>query len=502
MSTTFPVVTAAPEAAASRSETSRAWRRIFSFPVTICGLLAVLGTLTVSARLNDPDTWWHLRLGQFMWKTRSIPQVDVLSYSTARHSVIPHEWLSQLCIFAAYQLGGLTGMMLWLTFFSVALLVAGYAFCTLYSGNAKTSFVGALMIWLFSTVGLAIRPHLIGYLLLIAELTLIHLGRTRSSRWFFALPPLFALWINIHGSFFIGLVVAAIFLLSSFFQFNSGSLSSQAWPRPTQLRFLIAMLLATGCLFLNPGGIRQILYPLDTMFRQPINLANIEEWQPLQLSGQRGVFVLVTLAILFLLIAMRKADLHLHELLLFGIGLWLACSHARLLFVFGILVAPTLSRMLSAVWENYSFEQDRILPNVVMLSLALAAVLIAFPSSKNLSAQVNAANPVKAVEYIRSHHLPGPILNDYRYGGYLIWAAPEYPVFIDGRADLYEWAGVLGPYGRWATLQEDPRLLPSRYGVRTILLPAGAPMVQTLPFVPGWKAVYSDSNAIVFSHID
>ena len=31
------------------------------------------------------------------------------------------------------------------------------------------------------------------------------------------------------------------------------------------------------------------------------------------------------------------------------------------------------------------------------------------------------------------------MLNEYVYGGYLIWAAPENPVFVDGRADIFEW---------------------------------------------------------------
>ena len=74
----------------------------------------------------------------------------------------------------------------------VSLLVAGYVLCSLYSGNAKVSFAGALDCVAIRHGGLAVRPHMFGYLLLVAELILIHLGRTRTPRWFFALPPLFA----------------------------------------------------------------------------------------------------------------------------------------------------------------------------------------------------------------------------------------------------------------------------------------------------------------------
>src|ERR1700692_2227866 len=114
--------------------------------------------------------------------------------------------------------------MLWLCFFTASLLIAGYTLCSLYSGNSKTAFLGALTIWLFGTVGFAIRPQMIGYLFLIFELLFLHVGQTRDRRWFLGLPPLFAIWINCHGSFFFGIALAALFLFSSYFDFQIGSL--------------------------------------------------------------------------------------------------------------------------------------------------------------------------------------------------------------------------------------------------------------------------------------
>ncbi len=85
-----------------------------------------------------------------------------------------------MLIYGAYGWAGYPGLMLWLCFFTSALLIAGYALCSLYSGNAKVGWAGALVIWLFASVGYAIRPQMIGYLLLILELLVIHLGRTRN----------------------------------------------------------------------------------------------------------------------------------------------------------------------------------------------------------------------------------------------------------------------------------------------------------------------------------
>ncbi len=181
---------------------SRASPFVFSFPVMLAGLLAVLAVLTVRSRFDDPDLWWHLKTGEIVWTTRSIPRTDLFSYTTHHHAWIAHEWLSQVLIYGGYRFAGYSGLMLWLCFFAAALLIAGYALCSLYSGNSKAGFLGAMLVWLFATVGFSIRPQMVGYVLLLVELLLIHLGRVRNPLWFFGLPPLFAIWVNCHGSFF------------------------------------------------------------------------------------------------------------------------------------------------------------------------------------------------------------------------------------------------------------------------------------------------------------
>ena len=85
------------------------WLYVFSFPTAVAGLLLVLAVLTVRSRFNDPDMWWHLRTGQIIWTTHTIPLVDVFSYTTHHQSSIPHEWLSQMLIYMAYRFGGYTG---------------------------------------------------------------------------------------------------------------------------------------------------------------------------------------------------------------------------------------------------------------------------------------------------------------------------------------------------------------------------------------------------------
>ncbi len=465
----------------------------------LAALLALLAVLTVQARFDDPDMWWHLKMGQIIWTTHTIPLADSLSYTTGGQAIIPQEWLAQVTIFAAWKCAGLSGLMLWLSLLSAALLVAGYALCSIYSGNAKVAFLGALILWLFATVGFSIRPQMIAYLLLIVELMLIHLGRTRNPRWFLLLPLLFVLWINCHGSFILGIILAGVFLFTSLFNFRRASLTAQPWNPRSRRMLALAMLLSIAALFVNPVGIKQILYPFDTMLNMHILLGSVDEWAPLNMTEARGIALLAVLLCIFLLVAVRRAELFLDELFLLAIGAWLAVSHMRMLIVFGILAAPILSRLLATSWENYDAEKDRVWPNAAVIGASLLAIYLAFPATGNLQKQVEEQSPVKAVRFIRSSHLAGPMLNDYAFGGYLIWAAPEYPVFIDGRTDIYEWSGVLGEFGDWATLRSDPRTLLQKYKIGFCLLNRNSPMTHVLPLLHEWKIVYEDNNSVIFA---
>ena len=473
---------------------------VCSFPAALGCLLVVLSVLTVKSRFDDPDMWWHLKTGQIIWTTHAIPTTDIFSYTTHHHGYIPHEWLSQLVIYGAYRLGGYSGLMLCFCFFTSALLIAGYALCSLYTENPKIGFLGTLAIWLFATSGLSIRPQMIGYLLLVIELLLIHLGRSRNQRWFFGLPPLFAIWVNCHGSFFLGLLVAGILLVTSFSSFQAGSLVSPRWSSGVSKTFRLSLALSIPALFCNPIGFTQILYPVNTLLHQPLGLSQVEEWQPLQLSDGRGLALLAVLAGISLVVIVRHSELLWHELLLLALGTWLAISHRRLVFVFGILAAPVLSRLLSSFWDGYRQDKDLPLPNTILIAASLLIAFRAFPGQAMLTEQVEQASPVKAVEFIKASHLSGRMLNEYVYGGYLIWAAPENPVFVDGRADVFEWTGVLADFGQWETLQSNPRVLLEKYGIDFCLLARSSPMATVMSLLKDWKIAYEDNNSVIFTH--
>jgi hypothetical protein len=478
------------------------FRFAFSYPVFLSFSLIALLALTVRGRFSNTDLWWHLRMGQIVWTTHSIPTTEILSYSAAGHTWIPHEWLSQLSIFGAYHVAGYVGLMLWLYVFASLLVVLLYLFCWLYSGNAKISFVGGLAGWFFGTVGLAIRPLMVGHLLLVIELLLLELGRKKDRRWFWALPALFAVWVNCHSSWPFGMVILLVTIACSFRDLKIGPVLSSAWT-PGVRRTLIAGSVLSGlALFLNPAGWEALTYPLNALFLQHTGLSRVQEWQPLSFLDPRAVGLLIVLSGLALAAAAKAVQIRLEEAILCSLAATMAVRHQRMLFLFGIVVAPVVCRVLADSWERYDPKRDLRVANAVCMAIAAVVVVISFPREAELVSEERAANPIGAVEFIRKAQLSGPMMNAYDFGGYLIWMIPEHKVFVDGRADVFDWTGVLGAFERWSMLEEDPQILLKKYRIKFCVLESGSPIAQVMPYLPGWHKAFGDSIGTVFVYQD
>jgi len=489
-----------PPSAPAHPRSRRLLQNVGSFSAVLTALLMFVSVWTVRSRFSDPDMWWHLKSGEIIWKTHSIPRVDLFSFTTNQYPYIPHEWLAQLTIYAAYHFGGYSGIMLWLCVVASMVSLLGYALCRLYSGDPRIAFLGGLGIWFFATVGLSARPQLAGYVLLLCELLILVLGRHGNPRWFLTLPVLFAVWVNIHGSFLLGLIVLGSMLFCGCLDFRVGLLVSRRWRKERRNMLGLALLLSVAALFVNPVGLSQITYPIITMFgKQQLALQYSLEWQPTALTDMRIWAVFITAASVLIVPLLRRADLRFDELLLVAAGFVLAVQHERMLFVFGILTLPVFCRLLAEARNRSESRRNLIVPNLLIIGLVLISLPRAFPGSRQLVDQVNKGNPAKAVEFIERSGFSGRMLNDYLYGGYLIWAFPANKVFIDGRSDVYEWSGVFKEYLAWVTLQADPRTILDKYQIDLCLLSRGAPVVRALQLLPGWKTVYSDEMSVVLA---
>jgi len=106
--------------------------------------------------------------------------------------------------------------------------------------------------------------------------------------------------------------------------------------------------------------------------------------------------------------------------------------------------------------------------------------------------------PIGAVEYLTANPPPLNLFNSYNWGGYLIYALPDVPVFIDGRTDLYGDVFVTDAYYRPAIGDESWRAVFTQYGINAALIEVGSGLEAVLRTEPGWRLAYADDLAAVF----
>jgi hypothetical protein len=466
-----------------------ALREVLGLPMVLASLLVCLTFCFCAMRFNDPDIWWHLKLGQEVWQTHAVPNADHWSFTVYGKPWIAHEWLSQLFLYTVWRAGGFEALQLWLCLLSSGIVVMVYVLCRRYCGNPTVAALGGFLAFFFGTIGFSIRPQLVGFALLVIELLLLERAWSGRPRLLWCLPPLFALWVNCHGSYMLGLGILC-----------AASLCAWKARRGPGVRLLAGVLVSSAAaLVINPVGFKLLAYPLDPFLHEHTSMTFVQEWLPLTTQDIRGIGLFVVLSALLVAGLTGKARATAFELMVLIPVSFLAIRHTRMVFVFGIICAPIVCRIVAGLISPAKPRVDYLPANAFLMLLAALGCYAAFPSAQKIQASIDSHNPVAAVRFIRQSGLRGPMLNDYVWGGYLIWALPEQKVFVDGRGDVYDWAGVLAQYRDWVSLDADPARLLDDYRIGFCLLPVASPAARFMPHLAGWTKVYSDPVAVVFA---
>jgi len=162
-------------------------------------------------RYADTDLWGHIVFGNLILHARRLVAYDPYSYSVPGHRWLRHEWLSQAIMASAYDAAGVIGLKLW----KLACTAATIVFIAAAEGETGAPIMiqfGVLMVAAFALIPqMQFRPQLFTWALmaaLMAGLTRDNFGR-RAPIWL-AIPGL-ALWANLHGGFFIGVVMLGVY---------------------------------------------------------------------------------------------------------------------------------------------------------------------------------------------------------------------------------------------------------------------------------------------------
>jgi hypothetical protein len=208
---------------------------------------------------------------------------------------------------------------------------------------------------------------------------------------------------------------------------------------PAGARFLAARAWATFALvalaasLINPYGVDALFLPFRLMSVE--NLSRISEWRPQDFSHV-GTMELALLTLLGFALTRPFAMPPIRVALIIAV-IAIALQHSRHQVLLGILAPMLLARPIAAAIRagRPGEEWRRIgriaLPATVAATLAVSAVRLLTP----IEPIDGAAAPISALSAVPLDLRRKPVLNDYAFGGYLIFEHVR--PFIDARVELY-----------------------------------------------------------------
>jgi hypothetical protein len=498
-------------------------------------ILVILSFLLVvgSARPLPPnDLWWHARIGSEILDTGHIPRHDVYSLTERGQPFFYQSWLAEVLMASLLRLGDVRLLIFTRALIMVALFGTVMLLCWWASeGNRKATVLATLGAILLGLGNQTVRPQLFAYPIFIAVYALLWLylrGGARRSVWL--IPLLVMIWVNVHGSFALGLGLIWLVFLGELLSLALPKLAGRLPPGRTNAREWLTTLglialLSTALILFNPRGLDILGYVADLMTDVPSQTLGAE-WQPLDPRAGLGQ----SFYLLFLLgvatLALARPPVPLTDLFLFLAFAWLGASGLRYVVWFGVVGAPIVAgAWLRFPWDDLVRWRDRLagralgqrllhgdgsgypgfrrlaLAAVILSLLAVTALYLFYPDDDLwLTDRTGSA----AVEFMDRNAMHGRLFNELGRGSYVIWRlGPAQPVYIDPRFELYP----LEHFQDYLTLsnaKEGAEALLDGYDFDLLLLDrdSQAALVTLLDRQPEhWRRVYEDGTTLLYERL-
>jgi hypothetical protein len=471
-------------------------------------ILLFLMLLALAFRIQaDSDMWWHLRSGQWMVENQQLITVDTFSHTFAGTSRTHYEWLSQIILYGIWSLSGQFGMAL----FTAVMATAGMA--VLFRASEGSTYMRAFVIVLCAATAAVFwsaRPQMFSFLFstVVVYLVLYLYKRCGIDRLWW-LVPLMWLWAQLHVGWSIGFIILGAVIagegLNRLLGTRLGLQPDHTLTWPQIMRLVVVSLISAAVMLINPYGFALLRVPLETVSIGPLT-AFIQEWLPPDLARPEIWPFVLLMVLTALVVVVRWRRLDFAEVLLLAASGFLALRAGRNIAFFAVVAAPILTYHLHAIMQQRGWVLKTVqrptrrmvlINRLLIILVAFAALMkiayVALPTTANEATAT--IMPVEAVAWLNENQPPGPMFNSYNIGGYLAFFAPQYPVYIDGRTDLYR--DFVLDYVQ--TMRADEGWREDLDGINLVIIEPGTPLAAALRAEIGWSPAYEDNMAVVFT---
>jgi hypothetical protein len=454
--------------------------------------VATLVWLLLTQTSADADLWGHLRFGLDLLSTHALPRWDPYSFTTDRVWV-NHEWLSELTMAAAYQALGPLGLNL------IKLIAIGIV-ATIVIVVARREhapwidcvILCTLVVLATYTRTQVIRPQLFSvplFCVILYALTEAEHGRFRAVMF---LPVLFALWVNLHGAWIVGLACVGCWLAVT------------AWTTRDKRAALVALGIATVLATLvNPYGLEMWRFLAETVRPQR---HDVTDWKPLfQLPA--GIIVLDLLlpaiaACAIILGRQRVAKPHAAVIAVLAFATWrIGRVDAFLEAAVGILLAPQILRGFESIRTSLTTPiWRRPIPGARLIILAgsVAAFIVGLRHTRTIDLEGAWLPDSESTELMKQTCAHENVLTWFDWGEYAIWhlSPAGIRVSMDGRRETVYSPRVLENH---QAFYDNDRLAidyPDRIAAQCVWLPTRLGAVASLQR-HGWVIVARTASSAI-----
>jgi hypothetical protein len=480
--------------------------RLSARTLLLGGVMIVILALFIGG-IQDPDFWWHLRIGRWMVDNGSLPSRDLFTFTVPNHVWTDHEYLTEVLMWMLYSATGALGLSIafgvvtWSGFWIIYRQVRRRPFVIVGLGLALAAIAGA-PIW-------GPRAQMITFALTCLELYWLDGYLSGRSRALYLFPLVMVLWANLHGGWVIGFAWLGVALASE--------LVAWVWDKSNpahraHVRFLAIVTAASLVAVLaTPHGLSLYLYPFQTQGSVAQQKLIVEWFSP----DFHQVYLRPFEAMIFIVIAgfaLRRP--RLYDFLLTMAALGLALQSVRHIVLFIAAATPVMIATYSEYWKELSTTRGwkpalptrpvfAVITALVLLLITGATLLhISVETSSSKQQSLDASSyPIGAADWLAAHPDVGTrMYNQYGWGGYLayrFYPTPNRKVFIFGEAELMG-DPLLNQYEDVQTLRTDWKSILDQYQVDYIVYNRGEALANVLATQPDWTLVYQDSVAVIY----
>lgn len=467
--------------------------------MTLARLWAALAVLlpvvaALAATLSAVDLAYHLRAGDQILSGGGIPRVDTFTFTAAGRAWVDQQWVAQVILATAYRIGGWVGLVILRAALVGLLFGLLFQACRRRGADVRTAAWLSLAAFIVAAPALALRPQLIGMVLLAVTLVLVAVRRAHP-RLFYLVPVVVAFWANVHGSFFLGPVVVGLVWLED--------LHDRA---PSASGTLVVALVAALATLINPFGPAVWAYAVGLSMNPEVT-ARISEWQPTTLRTIPGILFFASALAAALLIARRGRPAGRPTLAWLGVFFAVGAYAIRGVAWWPLGAAFVLASVLNRGAETPERPTPQlgrrinvgIVAALVVVGLVLLPVWRATDSATGAPTGVLTDAPSGITGALRATARPGDrLVNPQPWGSWFEFAIPDVPVAIDSRFELFP-AETWAEYETVASGGDGWQAVLDRWHVTLAIVQSDDDAFAGRLAAAGWQPTYAGNDGRVFA---